>query len=117
MRNWILVILPLAVLLGSCARSQEKPPEQVKQYSMHGEVIRLDPDGKIATVRAEKIQGWMEAMTMGYPVKDPKDFNALQVDHCIDATVFVQGDAFWIADVKNLNTPPENCVATPQKTQ
>ena len=38
---------------------------------------------------------------MTFPVKDPKDFSSLQVGHCIDATVLVQGDNFWIGDVKH----------------
>lgn len=114
MRIWIAV-LPLALLLGSCARTPEKSSEPVKRYSIHGEVIRLDPDGKIATIKHDKIQGWMEAMTMGYPVKDSQDFSSLQPDECIDATVFVQGDAFWVGEVKKLNTPPDSCVAAAQK--
>lgn len=52
---------------------------------------------------------------MGYPVKDSQDFSSLQPDECIDATVFVQGDAFWVGEVKKLNTPPDSCVAAAQK--
>lgn len=76
----------------------------------------MDPQAKIATIKHDKIQGWMEAMTMGYPVKDQKDFDALKVDQCIDATVVVQGDNFWLSDVQNQkNTPPDQCVPPPGK--
>ena len=49
----------------------------VKQYPMHGEVLRLDSQGKIAAIKAGKIDGWMEAMTMEYPVKDQAEFDKL----------------------------------------
>ena len=83
---------------------RDRPPP-LKRYSIHGEVVRLDNEGKLVTIKHQKIEGWMEAMTMTFPVKDPNDFSSLQVDHCIDATVVVQGDNFWIGDVKKLDTP------------
>ena len=41
----IAAILPLAFFLDSCARSVERSPEPEKRYSIHGEVVRLDPRG------------------------------------------------------------------------
>jgi Cu/Ag efflux protein CusF len=75
--------------------------------------MRLEPDGKLATIRHQKIEGFMEGMTMTFPVKDPQEFSALQVTNCIEATLFEQGDNFWVADVKHLNIPPDQCVAPP----
>lgn len=75
--------------------------------------MRLEPDGKLATIRHRKIEGLMEGMTMTFPVKDQKEFAALQVSNCIEATLFQQGDSFWVADVKHLDDPPDVCVARP----
>jgi Cu/Ag efflux protein CusF len=111
------VVLLLTVLLGACARSSdEKDSPPVKRFSIHGEVMRLDPDGKLATIRHQKIEGYMDAMTMTFPVKDAQEFGALQVGNCIDGTVFVQGDNLWVGEFKHLNTPEDMCVAPPQKT-
>ena len=74
--------IALFVLLTACQRStvkEEAKDEPVKQYAMHGEVLRLDTDGKIAAIKAGKIGDWMEAMTMEYPVKEQPEFDKLHV--------------------------------------
>jgi protein SCO1/2 len=104
-----LALLPLVVLSNSCgSKSAKEPP---KQYQLHGEVVRLDPQAKTATINSQKIEGWMEAMSMEYPVKDAQDFSKLQPNECIDATVFVQGTEYWVADVKPAEAAPGACVA------
>src|SRR5215467_9925368 len=109
-----------AALAASCgskplADSKEAP----EQYQLHGEVTRLDPQGKTATINAQKIEGWMDAMSMEYPVKDVQDFSKLQPNECIDATVFVQGTQYWVADVRPANAGPGACLAakTPAETK
>jgi Cu/Ag efflux protein CusF len=71
----------LFLLLAACqqtAPKEEAKDEPVKQYAMHGEVLRLDTQGKIAAIKAGKIGDWMEAMTMEYPVKEQPEFDKLQ---------------------------------------
>lgn len=45
---------------------------------MQGEVVSVDPAAQTATVKSGKIEGWMEAMTMEYPVKDKAEFSKLK---------------------------------------
>ena len=52
---------------------------------------------------------------MEYPVKDQPGFSTLHPNDCIDATVFVQGADFWVADVKHANAAPGTCLP-PKKT-
>lgn len=113
-RLFVLALLPLFALTISCGSKPlaETSKEQPKQYQLHGEVMRLDPQGKTATINAQKIEGWMEAMSMEYPVKDARDFSKLQPNECIDATVFVQGTQYWVADVRPANAAPGACLAT-----
>jgi protein SCO1/2 len=82
---------------------------------MHGEVVRVDPQAKTATINATKIEGWMEAMSMEYPVKDAQDLSRLHPNGCIDATVVVDGANFWVSDVKPSDAAPGTCV--PPKPQ
>ena len=56
---------------------------------------------------------------MEYQVKDALDFSRLRPNECIDATVFVQGTQYWVADVRPANAPPGACLAlkTPAQTR
>ena len=113
-------IYPLAMLLlCSCASPPpaETAKEQPKQYSLHGEVVRLDAQNKTATINARKIEGWMEAMSMEYPVKDSQDFSTLHPSDCIDAKVWVQGADYWVTDVKHAPAAPEGCLAPKTDTK
>jgi Cu/Ag efflux protein CusF len=98
----------LFLMLAACQQStvkEEAKDEPVKQYAMHGEVLRLDTQGKIAAIKAGKIEGWMEAMTMEYPVKDQAEFDKLQTGEKINATVFVQGTSYWVGDIHEDTAP------------
>jgi Cu/Ag efflux protein CusF len=104
MRTWFAVALLL--LPAGCQQAtltavkEEARDEPVKQYAMHGEVLRLDAQGKIAAIKAGKIGDWMEAMTMEYPVKEQPEFDKLHVGDKVDATVYVQGNSYWIAGIQ-----------------
>ena len=93
MRFAALFVL-LAALAG-CA----KPPPPAKEYLLKGEIKKLDPAGQLATVEGEKIEGWMDAMTMDYPVKDKREFQKLKVGDRINAKVTVQGTDYWLSAV------------------
>jgi Cu/Ag efflux protein CusF len=94
LRTFILSISLLA--LSAC--QQQKP---AKIYTVRGVIVKLDPAGKSAGIDAEKIDDWMEAMTMDYPVHDPKVLEGLKPGDHITATVHVPEDLnYWIDDVK-----------------
>jgi Cu/Ag efflux protein CusF len=96
-----LTCVVFALLLAGCQRNPAAQP--AKEYQMQGEVVALDPAGHLATVKAGKIEGWMDAMTMEYPVKDPQEFGKLKVGANIQAKITVQGTDYWISSV---NTEP-----------
>lgn len=102
----------LFLLLAGCQQGSLKEPakeetkdEAVKQYALHGEVLRLDSQGKIAAIKHQKIGDWMEAMTMEFPVKDAAEFGKLREGERIDATVFVQGNNYWIGGIQEAAVP------------
>jgi Cu/Ag efflux protein CusF len=98
-----ILCLALVLLLAGCAAP--KPQEAaksgpVKEYQMRGEITGLDAGGHVATIKHENIPGFMSAMTMGYPVKDPAEFSKLAVGEPITATVYQNGDDFWIGNIQ-----------------
>ena len=94
-RAWVIVAV--AALLSSCQRTPT--PKPIQEYQMKGEVTALDEKNHLATVKHDKIEGWMDAMTMEYPVKDPVQFQKLRVGDKIQAKIDVQGTDYWIAGV------------------
>jgi protein SCO1/2 len=92
-----LICVVFALSLAGCQRNPA--PQPVKEYQMQGEVVSLDPAAHLATVKAGKIEGWMDAMTMEYPVKDPQEFGKLKVGQNIQAKITVQGTDYWISSV------------------
>jgi len=93
----LLTCLLCALVLAGCQRNP--PPQPVKEYQMLGEVVSVDPAAQTAMVKSGKIEGWMEAMTMEYPVKDKQEFGKLKVGEKIAAKILVQGTDYWIASV------------------
>jgi len=88
-------VLWLALALAGCGAK-----DQTKRYAMEGSVKALDPATKSATIAAGKIGDWMEAMTMEYAVKPDAEFQKLFVGARIQATVVVNGDQYYVTDVK-----------------
>jgi Cu/Ag efflux protein CusF len=96
-----LASLMFILLLAGCAPSKTQDAAgSAKQYQMRGEIMSLDPGGHVATIKHDEIKGFMGAMTMGYPIKDPAEFSKLTVGEPITATVFVSGDDMWVGNIK-----------------
>lgn len=87
----------LALVLGSACR--QAPPAKI--YRMRGAIVSVDVPSKLAVINNEKIEGWMEPMTMEYPVHDVALLNGLVPGDHVSATIHVESDlAFWIDDLK-----------------
>jgi Cu/Ag efflux protein CusF len=99
MRLWCSEFCCLVLGLSLAACQRMPPLQPIKEYQMQGEVISLDPSSQTETVKHRKIEGWMEAMTMEYPVKDKQAFTELKVGENIQAKIDVQGTDYWIATV------------------
>jgi protein SCO1/2 len=62
--------------------------------------VGLDPKAQVATIKGDKIDGWMEAMTMEYPVKDAAEFGKLKVGERISATVVVGEASYYLKGIE-----------------
>jgi protein SCO1/2 len=79
--------LALTVLMAAACLAQA--PAGKKSFTFHGKVEAVAADG--ITVNGEKIEGWMDAMTMKYKVDDPKILKKVKAGDEITATVY-EGD-------------------------
>jgi protein SCO1/2 len=94
--------LGLALMLAGCAK-----PAPAKEYQMRGQIVSLDADAHVATIKHDEIKGFMGAMTMGYPVKDTAEFGKLSAGEPITATVYVTDDAMWIGNIQKDSGAPK----------
>lgn len=114
-------ILTAALILAGCSPAPQEPAAKtmeaapaaasgasgasgqttaIKRYPMHGKILSLNASEKSARIDAGPIGDWMGAMTMNYTIKDPAEFAKLAAGTEIDATVFVDGDDFWVGEIK-----------------
>lgn len=84
-----VVAFALLCLLVMNSFAQEKAKGKAKSYTFHGKVTAVTEKG--LTVNGEKVEGWMDAMTMTYPVDKPDTLKMVKVGDQIMATVY-EGD-------------------------
>ena|SRR5665213_1603793 len=99
MPHKFLSILLLAFALCACKSTKSASNAPIERYKLDGVIVSLDPQGHVAKINAQKIEGYMEAMTMDYPVKDHAEFATLHTGDHITATVFVQDLNYWLAEI------------------
>jgi Cu/Ag efflux protein CusF len=113
----ILAVVLLLSLASACQRTpqtetvapKDDSKEPVRDYALHGEVLRLDQEDKIAVIKHQAIGDWMGAMTMEFPVKDDKEFATLHEGETINATVHVRGKdipVFWVDQIHEDTSAP-----------
>lgn len=80
-----------------------QPPQaqqtQPQRYDLKGKVVSVDKSGKMLTVDHGDIPGFMGAMTMPYPVKDPHLLDNLSPGDQITAKVVSAGGDVWLENI------------------
>ena len=76
----VLTLLFTAVCFGQSAAK--------KSHMFHGKVEAVNANAKSLRVNGEKVEGWMEAMTMDYKVDDPAVLQKVKAGDQIMATVY-----------------------------
>jgi Cu/Ag efflux protein CusF len=77
------MLAPLAALLHAQGAK--------KSFTFHGKVESIDAASKSMTVDGDKVEGWMDAMSMKYTVDNADVFKTVKVGDTIEATVY-EGD-------------------------
>lgn len=96
MKNLIGVVVLSLVLFTACSSRNTESSTPEKHYALSGKIVSLDAQRQTATVDGAAIPGYMEAMTMEYPVKSKSDFQSLKLGEQVTATVDVAGDASYV---------------------
>ena len=60
----------------------------LRSYIFHGKVESLNAAEASLRVNGDKVEGWMDAMTMNYKIDDPRVLNKIKPGDSITATVY-----------------------------
>ena len=74
------MLTPLAALLHAQGAK--------KSFTFHGKVESIDAAAKSMTVDGDKVEGWMDAMSMKYTVDNADVFKTVKIGDSIEATVY-----------------------------
>jgi protein SCO1/2 len=126
----------VALAAASCGRKENAVPENApkrpalaappkasanaKRYPLKGVITAVDVNKSEATVAHEQIPGFMDAMTMAFPLRDdPGVVAILRPGDRIEATLVVDGPSFWLEQVLTkgfVPTPASGAAPAPGAT-
>jgi len=101
MRRAVLLAV-IALFLVACAKSEPKPLSEngEKLYTLKGKILSRDASDNSLRLDHEAVPGFMEAMTMDYPVRGAKVQELPPDKSKIVARLHVNDDRYWLTDVK-----------------
>lgn len=98
----LLLLAPVACAKRS-APGPAKPAAasaEAKRYSLRGVVRKVDSEKREVTVEHEAVPGFMEAMTMDFPLRDdPQVFEILHEGDRVEARLVVDGGDYWLEEI------------------
>ena len=102
MRIYLVFILSV-ILLTSCQKPETKSsPGEAKRYPLKGKVVSVDRERKRATIDHEPIDGYMDAMTMEFPIREDWVWDDLTPGSDIRAELVVDNsakDPYWLEKI------------------
>ncbi len=94
------LVLLLALFPAACRRSEKPDAQNTRRFSLRGIVREVDATRSQVTVEHEAIEGYMQGMTMDFPVRDdPQVLRLLRPEDRIVATLVVEKDRFWLEKI------------------
>jgi len=102
-------------LLLSCAYAEQNKnaaPAAKKEYVFKGKVEKIDLANRTFTVNGQKVEGWMDAMTMSYAPDKEDVLKKVKVGDQITAKVY-DGDFRTLHDIQVVAAPAADTKAAP----
>ena len=116
----LLFLLILVLAFSACTSSKpDSASGSKKQYELRGKVVTVDKAAGSISVNHEAIPGYMDAMTMDFPVKEPWVWDELIPGVQIRADLIVDNTAdppFWLENISIVSAPDPNA-PQPQSKQ
>lgn len=117
MRFRFSVLFIISVLLfTACQKAQQQTVSaDAKYYALKGTVVALDKAKKKASIEHEDIPGFMDAMTMDFPIRADWVWDDLTKDALIRADLVVDNarGEYWLENIAIVAAPNPNKSAPP----
>ena len=97
-RSCVLFLLAPLLLLSGCSNA--------KEYPLVGQVLAVDTNQQVITVKHQDVVGFMPGMTMPFKVKDAKELDGRKPGDLISATLIVEDSLGYLADIKKTGEAP-----------
>ncbi len=84
--------------LAKATPATAKQPDAVdpeRRYPLKGKIVSVEVELKQVTIEHEEIKGYMEAMTMPFPLRDEKLLSKVKKGDQIQATLVIGGEKGW----------------------
>lgn len=108
MRRAVLFLLFTVLFAAACQKSQTQnlnASAEARRYDLKGKVVSVDKAKKKAKIAHEEIPGFMDAMTMDFPIKDDWVWEDLTKDSEVRATLIVDKDEYWLENLGIIAAP------------
>jgi len=106
MRPQLAFVLVVILVFAACGdRGKQDKPLSVpgeKLYTLEGRILGRDAAGNALRVDHKAIPGYMEAMTMDYPVRGATVQSLPSDNSRVTARLHVTDTAYWLTDVKQV---------------
>lgn len=105
-----LFILSIFLFTTCSAPPKEAPkdPANVKRYELRGRIVSVDRQNKTASIDHDEIPGFMDSMTMDFPIKEDHVFEELKPGVEIQAELVVDNTAdpsHWLEKIAIISAP------------
>jgi Cu/Ag efflux protein CusF len=108
----LFVIGGVLWLLLLCGYAQQNKNAGKKEFVFKGKVEKIDAASKTLTVNGEKVEGWMDKMTMSYVPDKEEVLKRLKAGDQITAKVY-DGDYRTLHDIQVVAAKPADTKAAP----
>ena len=104
-RSAALVFIAVILLIACGDRGKKEKPLSVPGetlYTLEGRIVGRDAAGNMLRIDHKAIPGYMEAMTMDYPIRGAAVRSLPSDNSRVTARLHVTETAYWLTDVKQV---------------
>ena len=116
--RYLILFLFSVLLFTACQKAGQKQNSSAEQkhFKFEGKIISVDRANKKAEIEHKKVEGFMDAMTMKFPIHADWVWDDLTVGSEIKADLVVDESAkepFWLENIGIVSAPDPNKPAPP----